>query len=171
MLLLRPAEPADAMNVARVHVRSWQVAYRKLIPDDYLDRLRPEDRAKRYDFGNLDPKKPMTIVATEAGAICGFATVAPARDPDVPDHGELCALYVDPDWWGRGIGATLVSAARARLAAQGFRDAVLWTLKGNARAERFYLKDGWVPEGLQRTNSVWDVVIDEVRYRRALAGE
>lgn len=38
------------MAVARVHVRSWQVAYRGLIPDGYLDRLCPEDRAVRYDF-------------------------------------------------------------------------------------------------------------------------
>ena len=33
----------------------------------------------------------------------------------MPDYGELCALYVDPDHWGRGIGVALVSAARARL--------------------------------------------------------
>jgi hypothetical protein len=52
---LRRAEPTDAIAVARVHVRSWQAAYRKLMPDDYLDQLRPEDRAKKYDFGNLDP--------------------------------------------------------------------------------------------------------------------
>jgi hypothetical protein len=36
-MLLRPAEPADAMAVARVHVRAWQIAYRTLLPDEYLD--------------------------------------------------------------------------------------------------------------------------------------
>jgi hypothetical protein len=30
---LRNAEPTDAMAGARVHVRSWQAAYRKLVPD------------------------------------------------------------------------------------------------------------------------------------------
>jgi hypothetical protein len=35
---LRRAEPPDAIAVA--HVRSWQAAYRKLMPDDYLDQLR-----------------------------------------------------------------------------------------------------------------------------------
>ncbi len=53
-MLLRPAEPADAMAVARVHVRSWQAAYRGLLPDAYLDGLRPEDRAARYDFATED---------------------------------------------------------------------------------------------------------------------
>jgi NAD(P)-dependent dehydrogenase (short-subunit alcohol dehydrogenase family) len=96
-MLLRPAEPDDALAVARVHVRSWQAAYRTLLPDDYLDHLRPEDRAQRYNFGSLDPLQPQTIVATEARVIHGFATTAPAREPEMPGHGELCALSVAPD--------------------------------------------------------------------------
>src|SRR5215469_2498281 len=98
-MLLRLAEPPDVIAVARVHVRSWQVAYRGLMPDEYLDRLSPEERAAKYTFGSLDPSQPTTIVAAETGVIRGFATVAPARDPDVPRYGELFALYVDPDWW------------------------------------------------------------------------
>jgi len=165
---LRPAEPDDAMAVARVHVRSWQVAYRKLLPDDYLDQLRPEDRAKTYDFASLDPLKPRTIVAAEEGLIHGFATTMPSRDADLPDHGELCALYVDPDKWGKGIGMALVSAARAYLFGLGFRHALLWVLAGNVRAERFYRIDQWVPDGHRRTDSVWGVTVNEVRYQRGL---
>jgi len=121
---LRPAEPDDAISVARVHVRSWQVAYRTLLPDDYLAQLRPEDRAQTYDFASLDPLKPQTIVAVEEGLIHGFVTTAPAREPDLPDRGELCALYVDPEKWGPGIGLALVSAARASLFGLGFRNAL-----------------------------------------------
>lgn len=167
-LHIRPAEPDDALAVARVHVRSWQAGYRTLLPVEYLDGLRPEERAHRYTFRSPDPHAPATIVACEAGVICGFATTAPARDADVPDHGELCALYVDPDGWGRGIGTALASAARARLSALGFQQAVLWLLAGNLRAERFYRHDGWAPDGRHRTDSVWGVTVDEVRYRRAL---
>ncbi len=167
--LIRPAEPDDALAVARVHVRSWQVGYRTLVPDEYLDRLRPEERARRYTFGSRDSGTPATIVASEAGVIYGFATTGAAHEADVPpDHGELCALYVDPDWWGRGIGAALVSAARLRLLALGFRQAVLWLLAGNVRAERFYRNDGWASDGRHRTDSVWGVTVDKVRYRRAL---
>jgi GNAT superfamily N-acetyltransferase len=167
-MLLRPAEPDDAIAVAEVHVRSWQAAYRKLLPDEHLDNLRPEDRAKKYDFGNPDPAKPWTIVAAEEGVIQGFATTAPSRDSDLPGHGELCALYVDPERWGRGIGVALVSAARARLVELGFRDAFLWVLAGNDRAERFYRMDQWTTDGVRRTDSVWGVTVNEVRYRRRL---
>lgn len=167
-MFLRPAEPGDANAVALVHVRSWQAGYHNLLPDEYLDGLRPEERARRYNFANPDPLQPATLVAVEGGQICGFATTAPARDSDGKDCGELWALYVDPAHWGRGIGAALVSAARTRLLELGFRHAVLWVMAGNTRAEPFYRLDGWAPDGLRRTESVWGAVVDELRYRRAL---
>jgi len=165
-MLLRPAEPEDAMAVARVHVRSWQAAYQSLLPDDYLDQLRPEDRAGKYDFTHVDPHKPWTIVAAEEGLIHGFATTAPSREPT--DYGELYALYVDPEHWGRGIGTALVSAARIRLSKLGFRNALLWVLAGNVRADRFYRIDGWLPDGQRRTDAMWGVTVDEIRYERGL---
>src|ERR1700722_10042050 len=98
-MLLRPAIPDDAIAVARVHVRSWQAAYRTLLPDSYLDQLRPEDRAQNYDFASHDPLVPRTVVATENGLIRGFATTRASSEPDLTNYGELCALYVDPEHW------------------------------------------------------------------------
>ncbi len=168
-MLLRPAEPADAMGVARVHVRAWQVAYRKLLPDEYLDGLKPEDRAQRYTFGGTDPRQPMTTVAVDdAGTIRGFATTCAARDEDAPGHGELAAIHVDPDWWGRGVGQALLASARAHLLDSGFRRAVLWVLVGNVRAERIYVKDGWAPDGARRKDVVWGIQVEDQRYRRVL---
>ncbi|HET7329562.1 GNAT family N-acetyltransferase [Dyella sp.] len=168
-MLIRSAEPEDALGVARVHVRAWQVGYRHLLPADYLAQLRPEQRAQRYDFATKDSRRPMTIVAVDDGAIRGFATTAPSHDGDTPDHGEVCALYVDPDVWGRGIGAALITAARLRLAELGCRHAVLWLLAGNQRGERFYRADGWIPDGLARTERIWGITLDEARYRRPVA--
>ncbi len=167
-MLLRPAEPADALAVARVHVRAWQQAYRGLLPDDYLDQLRPEERAQKYDFANPNLRAPQTIVAVDRNIIQGFATTAPSREPDLPHHGELTALYVDPDSWGQGIGVALVSLARARLCSLGFRKAYLWVVVGNLRAERFYQTDLWSPDGLRRTDIVWNIPVDVLRYQRDL---
>lgn len=172
-MLIRPAQLEDALAVAGVHVRSWQAAYRNILPDDYLDQLRPEDRAAKYDFASCDPLKPQTIVAVEermSPAIQGFATTMPVTDSDMPGHGELCALYVDPKHWGKGLGVALVSAARAQMYERGFRKAVLWVLTGNARAERFYRNDGWAADGVRRTATVWGIEVDEIRYQRELQG-
>ncbi|WP_058189910.1 GNAT family N-acetyltransferase [Terracidiphilus gabretensis] len=167
-MLLRPAEPADAMAIACVHVRSWQAAYRSLLPQDYLDQLRPEDRAHSYDFTHQDPGKPYTIVAVEGPLILGFATTMPSRDEDLPDHGELCALHVDPEQWGHGTGAALIVAARDRLVQRGFQYACLWLLKGNTRAARFYEIDGWAADGKHKSETMFGVMVQDFRYRRRL---
>jgi GNAT superfamily N-acetyltransferase len=167
-MLVRAAEPADAMAVARVHVRSWQAAYRNLLPQDYLDQLRPEDRAARYDFASQDLQKPKTIVALEQETICGFATTMPSRDSDLADHGELVGLYVAPEFWNRKIGLALIAAARQQLLDHGFRKALLWVLDGNDRADRFYRIDQWIPDGARRTDAVLDITVNESRYRREL---
>ena len=165
---VRTAVPADAMAVAAVHVRSWQVAYRGVVPDAHLDGLRPEDRAAMYSFSGSAAGGPETIVVVDAGAIRGFATTGPARGSEDPRTGELLALYVDPDFWGRGLGRRLMVEARRRLTERGFAEAILWVLAGNDRAERFYRADGWLPDGARREEEIWGVTADEVRYRRTL---
>lgn len=167
-MLLRPARPGDEMDVARVHVRSWQSAYRHVMPCEYLDALRPEDRAAHYTFGTIDPAAPFTIVAVEAGRVAGFATTGPARHRPQKDCGELYALYVDPDLWGCGIGRSLLAAARDHLAAQGLSLAVLSVLAANLRARRFYEKDGWTTDGASHPEIIWEITVESVHYHRLL---
>jgi hypothetical protein len=80
-MLLRRAEPGDAMDVARVHVRSWQAGYRGLLPDAYLDGLRPEERAGRYNFASEKLRDPATMAAVTLILLVGGLTAAciPAR--------------------------------------------------------------------------------------------
>lgn len=154
---LRLAIPADALAVARIHVRAWQTGYRGVLPAAYLDGLRAEDRAVRYTFDRLDG--PRTTVAVVDGAIAGFATI----------YGdELSALHVDPDAWRRGIGSALIARARADLAAAGVVEAHLWLLAGNTRAQQFYERDGWTSDGTRRSELVWGAQVDELQFRRRL---
>lgn len=165
---IRAALPQDAAAVADVHVRSWQAAYRGLLPDAYLDALRPEERAAGYRFGDHDRSEPATLLAEDGDRLLGFATTAPGRDHDRSGWGELCALYVDPDRWGRGAGRALIAAARGRLLESGFREVGLWVLAGNEGAERFYRRDGWEHDGARRPEQIGGVTVEELRYSRAL---
>lgn len=155
------------MPMARVHVRSWQAAYRGLLPEDYLDSLKAEERAARYNFSDQDGPFPRAIVAEDDGVVVGLAMKGPCRDGS--EAGELYAIYVDPAHWSHGAGRLLMSTSRRHLYGQGYRQAVLWALKGNDRARRFYLADGWELDGGQKTERVWGVQVEEERYHRALA--
>ena len=103
-LRIRRAAPADALAVARVHVRSWQEGYRALLPAAFLEAMSVEERAQRYTFGGEDPAAPTTFVAEAEDSICGFATTLPARDADVAvgtlyryfkDKGDLFVACAD----------------------------------------------------------------------------
>ncbi len=169
MTEVRDAVPADAYQVARVHVRSWRSAYRGLIAQDYLDSLTPQDWVHRYDFGRMGLRVPSTLVAVADASVCGFASTGLCRDDDLADLGELMAIYVDPRHLNTGIGRLLIGAARERLRARGFAGAALWVLRENDRARRFYERDGWGPDGARRHRIYGNEPVEEVRYRRTLS--
>jgi GNAT superfamily N-acetyltransferase len=105
----------DRLAVAEAHVRAWQVGYRGLIAQDYLEALRPEERASRYTFDHMNPNGPFTLVAVDGDAICGLVTTGKSRDDDSRDAGEVWAIYVDPRRWGAGVGRSLMAAAVSQL--------------------------------------------------------
>ncbi|GFG65099.1 N-acetyltransferase [Mycobacterium kubicae] len=163
MTHVRPAQAEDALAVAAVHVRSWQWAYRGLIAQDYLDSLTPAAWASRYTFGRVGVRLPSTVVAVDGSVICGLATTG--LSDELPNHGELMALYVDPDYLGRGVGRALMGAARQRMRALGVAGASLWVLAGNDRARWFYERDGWAFDGTRRLGSYGGAPVEELRYR------
>ena len=62
---LRLANPSDAHGLAEMHVATWQVAYRGLLPDDFLDGLTVAARAERWQQ-ILTNSPRQTWVACEA---------------------------------------------------------------------------------------------------------
>lgn len=61
--------------------------------------------------------------------------------------GNIWALFVDPDYEGRGIGQRLHDTMVAWLWDQGL-DHLWLTTAPNTRAERFYQRAGWSRRGL-----------------------
>jgi ribosomal protein S18 acetylase RimI-like enzyme len=154
MATVRAAVPADAEEMAHVHVRSWQVAYRGLMPDAVLDGLDERLRAERHREILSGPANGRTALVAEHGdRIVGFAMAGEQHDgPD--GSGEIYAIYVDPDHWGTGAGRLLMDTAVAHLTATGPRPVVLWALDGNARADRFYRRYGFVADGATGSHPV-----------------
>ena len=158
----------DAAAMGRVHVRAWQVAYRGQMPNEYLDGLSAEDRTQMWSnaLARRDDSRPILVVA-DHDEVVGFAAVGETGDS--PGIGELYAINIDPDRWGRGYGRALLARAQVELASLGFDEAVLWVLPGNQQARRFYEAAGWTTDGAERITEVLGVVVSEIRYRRALS--
>jgi hypothetical protein len=74
------AKVEDASGIAFVHVRSWQLAYRGHMPDEFLDGLNVEKCANMWRKFSQDPEKIVVVAENTKGSIVGFPALGPSRD-------------------------------------------------------------------------------------------
>ena len=79
---IRKATVQDASAIAFVHVRSWQVAYRGHMPDEFLDGLDVEKRANMWRELTQDPDKIILVAEDVEGDIVGFSALGRSRDAE-----------------------------------------------------------------------------------------
>lgn len=128
---LRRARRTNAEAIARVHVASWQAAYRDIIPNTTIDGF---DLPRCIISWQRQLDSGVTVwVVTEDDLLVGFAEV---RGSEVP------VLYIHPGWWRLGLGSRLLRRALADIAKNGHRQAGIWVLADNAEAREFYDRHG-----------------------------
>ncbi|MBP2477941.1 RimJ/RimL family protein N-acetyltransferase [Crossiella equi] len=165
---VRQAEPADAAEIARINVLSWQYAYRGIVADELLDQMSPQRHAPGWDAWLRRPGADTVFVAEDrTGRIGAYCAVR-----ETPDEGaELLALYGDPKLWGTGAGRAVHHAGVRHLAALGHRTAVLWVFQANMLARNFYRAHGWRPDGAVRDDCLQGREIPTCRYVLRLPSE
>lgn len=171
----RSATVDDAAGISAVHIASWQGAYAGLLPATYLDALSEPAiaaaRTQQWAVG-LREGRDVAVVEDAGGQVVAFAIVTPSRDADAaPGVGEVPAIYCHPTAWGQGYGSAVHDAALAHLTRTGHHEVTLWVLAANERARTFYVRQGWHVDhgpGGARQDHVAGVLVEEVRYRRAL---
>ncbi len=153
-------------------MRSWQSAYRGLIPQNHLDGLDPERGRSRWAeaLAHADwTRGGLLVVVDDAGEIAGFVSAHASRDDDATgDVGEIWAIYLSADSWGLGLGRQLMTATLEHLASVGYAHVTLWVLDSNVRARRFYEAAGFHPDGAVKVDGSRGFALREVRYRRTL---
>jgi GNAT superfamily N-acetyltransferase len=165
-VVCRPATPADVPAIATVRTRSWQEAYRGVVPQDYLDALDPAREADRWHGRTLEGHH----VAEANGDVVGWLFVGPYRadegeDVPGPSCGEVGAIYTLPEVWGLGVGRTLMMYALGELRRLGLHPVLLWVLVANARARRFYERAGFRSDGVIVDFEIAGATLPEARYR------
>lgn len=167
-MLIRPAAAADAHSIAVVHVRSWQAAYRGLMPQDVLDGLSIAEREAGWRDILADGRRSRTLVVEHDGDVIGWASFGDARDEDAAATGELWGIYVHPQKWSTGVGHALLVAVEQELLAAGHTRAYLWVLAGNARAAEFYERHGWAADGGTKVDDRPGLTLSELRHTKLL---
>lgn len=155
--VLRAADPADVDALAALWHEGWRDGHLEHAPEVLLaDRTRERFRARTTE--RLDE---MTV-ATVAGRIAAFVIVT---------GDEVEQVYVDRAYRGTDVARTVLREGERRVRAQGYAEAWLAVIDGNARARAFYEREGWVDGGLveyevpaTEPQLVWDVH----RYTKAL---
>lgn len=138
---------------AYVHWKSWQEAYPGMIRQEYLDRLTIE-KCEQIAFNWQDG----LFIAKDGDRVVGFVGYG-HREEDMPEVGEVFALYILSEYYGKGVGLLLMKTALDCL--NDYAEICLWTLKKNKRAIRFYQKCGFIPDGREKTNKT--IEADEIR--------
>lgn len=167
---IRQAKVDDAAGIAKVHVGTWQYAYRGQIPDSYLQSLDVANRTERWkDILSHPEGSSHTIVAVADDTVLGFCSIGHCRDKDMSANvGELWAIYVDPKSMGKGIGSELMEKGLDYLRVQGYTKATLWVLSSNERTRKWYEAKGWREEGKTKTEHSRGFDLHETRYIIAL---
>jgi GNAT superfamily N-acetyltransferase len=123
---VRPATMRDAKAVAEVHTLAAQAAYQGILPDEELRTLAPATREAKWREA-IEFSEPQVQVAVLDGEIVGFVGFDRSRDPKTPSTtGEIWALYVKPEHWGKGLGVALWDAAREGLEEEGCTTVTVW---------------------------------------------
>ncbi len=166
---IRRASAGDAPGIARVHVSSWQSAYRGQIPDDVLDSLDESKRAARW-LELISQPGHVLHVAIHNGNVVGFCSLIRSSDPgSATDTGEIAAIYVDPEYWRSGVGRALLDASLEVARSTGYRVITLWVLASNASGRLFYERQGFAADGETKVDVRESYSLHEIRYRRELA--
>lgn len=162
-----PAGPADAEDLARVHVQSWRETYKGLLPDAYLARMSEPGHARRFAQMLIRPgPDDVTLAAADRWGLVGYAQGGPSRRR-VADEAEVATLYLVRSAQGRGLGGRLLVGAARSLASRGAKSLVISVLRDNFGARGFYEHLGGEAEPARLEPGPGGGSYHEVAYRWA----
>lgn len=134
--------PEEIEGKSLVHWQTWREAYDDLLPADFQETMTLE---KCRFFSQKYPEN--TLIAMDGKKIVGFISYGNFRDEAI-QAGEIIALYVLKDYYGKGVSKQLMHAAFVAL--DQFSEIYLWVLKDNKRAIAFYQKMGFTFDGQEQ---------------------
>ncbi|WP_228044344.1 GNAT family N-acetyltransferase [Streptomyces ferrugineus] len=146
---IRPARTEEAHALAALHTRTRTAYYTAGgLP---AQELAGAERISGYWQRAVDEGRAQ-VAAASGGRVVGFLMAGSPKFDDIAAASvrELQQIGVDPTGWGRGVGGLLHAAFVRRLRADGLTEGVVECWEANARAQAFYARQGWRPDGSRR---------------------
>ena len=157
-IAVREARPQDAPGVAAVYISSWHDTYAGILPTQLLCAMTPSGQTARWRATIGAGGRERVLVAEQSAAgIVGMTSYGPARDAVGGHDGEIYTLYVDPNYFGCGIGRALLSSAFGELERRGWSSCIIWAHAKNP-ARFFYEAMGGRLVAQRRIRMMGDVV-------------
>jgi ribosomal protein S18 acetylase RimI-like enzyme len=164
---LRPATLADAEQLARA-VADGFAAYREFAPAGW------QPPSFDHELGLLERGLPQpdvwALLAEDDGRLAGHVAIRSAAtapfSSEEPGLAHFWQLFVDPAWHGSGLALALHDEALKVARQHGYRAIRLFAAAGQARARRFYEREGWAAAGPEFMLEGFGLEV--VEYRREL---
>jgi len=149
-VVTRVPDVGDVPDLARVHVMTWRETYRGVMRDEVLDDpglVRRREHFWRAALTDERYRDTRAAVAELDGRVVGVALAGPPLDDDATWTTQLYVLYTLAAVHGSGVGAALLAAV---LDPQ--ESVALWVADPNPRAQAFYRRQGFVPDGTTKVD-------------------
>lgn len=140
--MIRRAEIHDIPRIAEMIIFGKRTAYRPIFKNDYVsfNELQVVDLYEKYKR-NPDALEGMLLY--DDGIVKGVINGRPEDDKTI----EITDFYVEPFFVGQGIGTRLIEYMIRQAREKGFQKIILWVIKDNVRAGKFYEANGFVNSG------------------------
>jgi GNAT superfamily N-acetyltransferase len=175
---VRPAEPSDAAEIARIQLATWRAAYTDLLPAEILEALDADEAATAWRH-TIEQGPARVFVAFEGQWCVGFCAAGQAPQDEaagadgvpVADTERVAlvsTLLVEPRWGRRGHGGRLLATAGAAMLTAGLARGIAWVAEADTASLGFWERAGWVLDGTVRTLDAGGRPLREVRLTGTL---
>jgi len=163
------ANAEDALSASSIYAKSWKAGYRGMLSDALLDGI-PLDFWVPAFTENFTSHRFEIAIICQNGLDIGAGGYGLSRDYEEADVGEITSIYFLPEAWGKSGAKQLFDFMIHELSAMQCGKVHLWTIKENARAQRFYEKCGFQKTGNEKGISFKGEEVTDIEYERMLDG-
>ena len=140
---IQEANLKHAQGLANVHIKTWRHSYKGIIDQDYLDSLNLKQREERWTNILQTPNRKSQIYVTlnSKDQVIGFYSIGESREKEHNFTHELMAIYILPEYQGRGLGRFMFEDIKQKLHALNAKSLCVVVLK-EGPAVAYYKKMG-----------------------------